>query len=159
MKVVDGDLLRLASQGLFDVIVHGCNCFCEMDAGIAKTIKEKFPEALQSDLATKRGAIEKLGSFSAAEITRNNIHFTIINAYTQFHSSGQGVLVDYNAIRMVFRRIKQQYTGKRIAYPKIGAGLARGDWNLISEIINEQLQGEDHTLVNYVPVQSDMNSP
>ena len=39
------------------------------------------------------------------------------------------------------------YAGKRIAYPKIGAGLAKGDWAVIEAIISEELEGEDHTLV------------
>jgi hypothetical protein len=33
----------------------------------------------------------------------------------------------------------------------IGAGLAGGDWEIISAIINEELYGEDHTLVIYQP--------
>lgn len=28
MKEVTGDLIKLAQDGQFDVIVHGCNCFC-----------------------------------------------------------------------------------------------------------------------------------
>ena len=35
----------------------------------------------------------------------------------------------------------------RIGYPKIGAGLAGGDWSIIEKIIDEELQGTDHTLV------------
>lgn len=27
MKEIEGDLLMLAKQGHFDVVVHGCNCF------------------------------------------------------------------------------------------------------------------------------------
>jgi hypothetical protein len=42
-------------------------------------------------------------------------------------------------------------TGKRIAYPKIGAGKARGDWTRRSAIIDAELEGEDHTLVEYAP--------
>jgi O-acetyl-ADP-ribose deacetylase (regulator of RNase III) len=34
-----------------------------------------------------------------------------------------------------------------IGYPAIGAGLAGGDWQLISSIIEEELAGEDHTFV------------
>lgn len=42
MKVVRGDLLQLALDGAFDVIVHGANCQCVMGAGIARTIRELF---------------------------------------------------------------------------------------------------------------------
>lgn len=42
MDVINGDLLRLALGGRFDVIIHGCNCFCVMDDGIAKTVPSRF---------------------------------------------------------------------------------------------------------------------
>lgn len=72
-----------------------------------------------------------------------------MNAYTQFHWRGEGVLADYDAIRAAFRQIKQQFGGRRIGYPKIGAGLAKGDWATIAAIFDEELGGEDHTLVVY----------
>jgi hypothetical protein len=39
MKNLTGDLLKLAIEGRFDVIVHGANCQCVMGAGIAKAIR------------------------------------------------------------------------------------------------------------------------
>ena len=42
INYVDGDLIKLAKQGRFDVIVHGCNCFCQMGAGIAPQMAEAF---------------------------------------------------------------------------------------------------------------------
>lgn len=40
MKVLHGDLISLALAGHFEAIVHGCNCFCTMGAGIAKAIRD-----------------------------------------------------------------------------------------------------------------------
>lgn len=34
-----------------------------------------------------------------------------------------------------------------MAYPKIGAGLAKADWSIIASIIEEELMGEDDRLV------------
>jgi len=48
-----------------------------------------------------------------------------------------------------FREIKSKLTGKPIGYPVIGAGVAGGDWNVISQIITEELAAENHTLVKY----------
>ncbi len=48
------------------------------------------------------------------------------------------------------RALKHNFPGKRIGYPEIGAGLARDDWKIISRIINEELAGEDHTLVENI---------
>ena len=151
MNVISGDLLRFALDGRFDVIVHGCNCQCAMGKGIALSIKQQFPEAYEADLRTPKGDRAKLGTISTAEVERPPARFTVVNAYTQFHWRGEGLLADYDAIRSAFGVIKRQFAGRRIGYPKIGAGLAKGDWNTIAPIINEVLNGEDHTLVELVP--------
>ena len=49
----------------------------------------------------------------------------------------------------MFSQIRTNFTGKRIGYPLIGAGLAGGDWKVISKIIEEELKNENHTLVEY----------
>ena len=151
MKIIKGDLIKLALEGNFDVIVHGCNCFCTMGAGIAKVIKSEFPEAYEADCRTEKGSKDKLGTYSHATVERNGNEITVINAYTQHDYKGTGMKADYDAIRSVFKKIKSNYSGKRIGYPKIGAGLAGGDWDQISKIIDEELTDEDHTLVEFVP--------
>ncbi|TQF70059.1 macro domain-containing protein [Pseudoalteromonas luteoviolacea] len=151
MKVVNGDLIKLTQEGEFDVIIHGCNCFCTMGAGIAKTIRSEFPEAYKADLATAKGDRQKLGTYSQATIERNGKIFTIINAYSQFNWRGRGIKTDYDAIQSIFARIKEEFSGARIGYPLIGAGLAGGDWSVISEIIESELLNENHTLVKFTP--------
>lgn len=151
MQSIQGDLIRLALNKEFDVIVHGCNCQCVMGAGIAKTIKTVFPEAYVTDCQTKKGDRSKLGNISTATVIRDNHEITVVNAYTQFHWRGKGVKVDYRALASCFQKIKTQFSGKRIGYPLIGAGLAGGDWSIIATIIDEELAGEDHTLVEFKP--------
>lgn len=151
MKKVEGDLITLALAGQFDVIIHGCNCFCTMGAGIALAIQEEFPEAYVADLVTNKSDRSKLGDFSFATVQRNDHEITIVNGYTQFHFHGESVLVDYDAVQRLFKKVKQQFSGKRIGYPKIGAGLAGGDWQRISQIIEQELADEDHSLVVYSP--------
>ncbi len=151
MKLEKGDLITLALAGRFDVIVHGCNCFCSMGAGIAKTIQEKFPEAYAADLVTVKGDRNKLGSYSSATVNRNGRMITIVNGYSQYYFHGADVLVDYHAVRRLFAKLKAEFSGKRIGYPKIGAGLAGGDWQILAAIIDEELDGEDHTIVLYSP--------
>ena len=124
--------------------------FLYYGSGIAKTIRDVFPEAYEADLKTVSGLKHKLGTISTAEVTRENNRLTVVNAYTQFTPGGEGVLVDYNAVSSVFAEIKIRFSGLRIGYPLIGAGLAGGDWGIISEIIIRQLHGEDHTLVKYI---------
>lgn len=149
MNVVQGDLIQLALNHEFDVIVHGCNCQCTMGAGIAKAIKATFPEAFAVDKETTKGDRDKLGTISFATVTRDGHELTVVNGYTQFNWRGRGMKADYDAIRAVMAQVKEQFGGRRIGYPKIGAGLAKGDWDTIAAIIDEELDGEDHTLVEY----------
>jgi len=121
-----------------------------MGAGIARAIREHFSEAYDADAATLPGDASKLGAYSVACCIRGSSIIAIINADTQLHPSGLGVLVDYQAGRRSMRALKHNFPGKRIGYPKIGASLAWGDWKIISQIINEELAGEGHTLVENV---------
>ena len=150
MNIIRGDLIALAKDNYFDVIVHGCNCFNSMGAGIAVTIKNEFPEAYAADLQTVKGDRNKLGTISHAEIDRDGIKLIVVNAYTQYRYNDRGILADYKAIALCMKAIKLNFSGKSIGYPKIGAGLAKGDWQTIAKIIDRELAGENHTLVEYV---------
>lgn len=151
-KIIKGDLIELAKNGEFDLIIHGCNCFCTMGKGIAPQIKAAFPEAYEADLKTVKGDRSKLGTYSWAYNREYNL--IVVNAYTQYDyrptykNDGQR-RVDYDALTKVFTDIKYDFDAVKIGYPKIGAGLAGGDWGIISSIIDTALIGENHTLVEY----------
>ena len=120
-----------------------------MGAGKAKTIKQKFPEAYKADLETAKRDKSKLGNISWAKSKTENRELIIVNGYTQFNWKGSERKADYEAIREVFKIVKEKFSGLRIGYPAIGAGLARGDWKIISAIIKEELKDENHTFVEY----------
>lgn len=148
IKYIEGDLVRDAEQ--YDVIAHGANCFCTMGSGIAKSIREKFPEAYEVDCKTKSGDIKKLGTITFTENTKP----IVVNCYSQFDFRGRYVGVmdcDYKAIQSAMRLIKKNFTGKKIGLPKIGSQLAGGDWNIINRIIEEELGDENVTIVTYKP--------
>ncbi|WP_305910547.1 macro domain-containing protein (plasmid) [Methylomarinum sp. Ch1-1] len=152
MKKVYGDLIQLAKVGQFDVIVHGCNCFCTMGAGIALDIKQQFPEAYKADLRTNKGERKKLGGFSHSVVANEyGKPLIVVNAYTQYHYGRRftkgNEATDYRAIKKVFGKIREQFGDLKIGYPKIGAGLAGGDWSKIEPIIDEAMIDCDHTLV------------
>lgn len=145
IREAHGDLIQLALAGQFDVIVHGCNCFCTMGAGIAKQIKATFPAAYDADCQTSKGARAKLGTYSSATVEG----ITIVNAYTQYHWRGSGQKSDYGAIRSCLAKVAADFPNARIGLPKIGAGLAGGDWETILRIIREELGETDTTVVHY----------
>jgi len=155
MNEVKGDLIEMALEGHFDVITHGCNCFNTMGAGIAPQIKNAFPDAGRVDLATRKGDIMKLGCYTYANVEIKNIGWvTVINSYTQYnygknHKDGDENPIDYDALTLCMRKINKNHPKKSIGLPKIGAGLAGGDWEKIKTIIKRELKDMDVTIVHY----------
>lgn len=150
MRTITGDLIALAKDGRFDVIAHGCNCFHIMGGGLAAQVRRQLPEAYEADLATPHGDRRKLGTCSFAAVERGAVRFTVVNAYTQFEPSmGGRVDVDYDAVRAAMNLLKTEWGTARIGLPQIGAGLAGGDWTIISAIIADALGGADVTIVKF----------
>jgi O-acetyl-ADP-ribose deacetylase (regulator of RNase III) len=150
-RIVRGDLVAMAVLGEFDAIIHGCNCFCTMGAGIARQIAQTFPLALKKDKRTKRGDIAKLGTFSSAVFANG---FTIYNAYTQFQFGKREQYVDYAALEKALKAIAADITklDARVGLPKIGAGLGGGNWETIKDIIQEVFSHHTNvTVVEWAP--------
>lgn len=127
-------------------LIHGCNCFNTMGAGVAKQIKEQFPNAYIVDNQTLCGDISKLGSYTSYSFSDNGVNKTIFNAYTQYHYGKvphKQFNLDYEALELALLKIDSQLDDNIIIYmPKIGAGLAGGDWNEIEKIINKILSNK-----------------
>jgi O-acetyl-ADP-ribose deacetylase (regulator of RNase III) len=136
MKKVKGDLLALADQGQFDVIVQGCNCFNTMGSGIARSIKEKYPNAYVADCSTRQGDYNKLGNYTCAQV--GNLY--VVNAYTQFGFNAPNSVEDvfeYTALAMILQKLAQEWPNARFGFPKIGCGLAGGDEFRIMSMIED----------------------
>lgn len=146
MQYINGDLIHLSQQGQFDIIIHGCNCFNNFGKGLARQIREVYPKAYEADLNTRKGDANKLGSYTYAWYPG----LMIVNAYTQYRYGRGGVYADYDAIERVFLQLAEDiHITSRIGIPKIGAGLAGGDWSRIETIINKCLDSFNITCVVY----------
>jgi O-acetyl-ADP-ribose deacetylase (regulator of RNase III) len=146
LKHTKGDLLQLARQGHFDVVVHGCNCFCRMGAGIAKQIRQQYPIAWEEDQKTQPGDIMKLGQFTTVDTGE----FLIVNAYTQFDITKQGENVfEYSSFEVILRKLAFIYPNKRFGLPYIGMGLANGDKVRIMNCIENFATKVNVTLVEF----------
>ncbi len=150
MNYILDDLVKLAIRGEVDTLVHGCNCFCTMGAGIAKTIRETWPEVYETDCKTVKGDRNKLGTCGYTEIEDGFSPLTVINAYTQYgFGTENGPPFDYDAFRSCLYEIKKTQTGKHIGFPLIGTGLAGGNWVTIYLILQEVLGDEKVTIVEF----------
>jgi O-acetyl-ADP-ribose deacetylase (regulator of RNase III) len=139
LKHAKGNLIDLAEQGLFDVIVHGCNCQNTMGSGIAKEIRERYPQAYEADSAmiyTYQKPVLKLGNFSVAADNPIDPKFEIVNAYTQLHYLPRGVdHFDYESFKLILRKLAVISPDARYGFPYIGMGLAGGDPDEIKKIL------------------------
>ena len=153
MKLISGNLIALAQQGYFDVIVHGCNCFNTMGAGIARSIAIAFPEAAQADSETKRGDKNKLGLFSSA--THNRVidgeikPLTVVNAYTPYDFGGGKDRFEYEHFKTFLKSMKALYQHEAIGFPLIGCGLAGGNKQEILRLMQYHLEGMNVTVVEF----------
>lgn len=145
LREIQGNLIELAKEGQFDVIVHGCNCMCTMGSGIAAQIRRHFPEAWDADQQTQMGDGTKLGNYSSAFIPRYGI--TVVNAYTQYTYGGEHPLI-LTALDSSLSRVARNFLNKRIGLPRIGAGLGGGDWPTIKGIIERVMEGTNTTIVS-----------
>lgn len=144
IKELKGDLFDPNHN--FEVILHGCNCFHMMGAGVARLVAMKFPEAVTADKCTNFGDINKLGKTSWFEVTAlpDVYNPLIINMYTQFEP---GKNFDIKAFELCLRQVRKFFLHKRIGMPMVGAGIGGGDWKEIEKVINKVFNMMDITVV------------
>lgn len=150
LKTTKGDLLAMGKNNEFDIIMHGCNCFNTMGAGIARQIAEQFPDAKLADKETLEGDPGKLGTYTIGMHGR----LVILNCYTQYDTSRANDVFDYHAFERVLSKIAIRFGKWRIGLPMIGMGLAGGRPDLIIPMIETfaeivESQGGSVTLVEY----------
>ena len=131
------------------VIAHCANCFCTMGAGVALSLKRKFPQCFLADIKTVTGDKTKLGYFSKSVGDP-----TIYNLYGQYYygSYRGNSPLDYKALNQALLLMSedlriQNYQGK-VYLPRLGAGLAGGKWNLIEPMIKYHLRNFDTVIVD-----------
>lgn len=86
----------------------------------------------------------------------DRIRLYVANFYTQLYPGKNvkpfGIPLDYDAMRMSFRKLAialrtSEYEYLRIGLPLIGGGLAKGDPSIIKKIMNDELGHLNTTLV------------
>lgn len=121
------------------IIVHGCNAQGVMGSGVAKAVKDKYPDAFNQykfDLDMKSMG---LGDFSLYTVIPDKLY--VISAITQNHygRNAETKYMSYDAIDKCFGTIcaYAHYKNLPVHIPKIGSGLGGGNWNIIEKIIDE----------------------
>lgn len=158
----------MASEGHFDVIVHGANCFNTMASGIAGQIAKRFPGAVRADNQTEKGDIKKLGCYTLAGVNGEGAHkFIIINAYTQYSFSRLKDVFEYEKFEEFLHRLSLYIKGReglqktlKVGFPYIGCGLAGGNEKRIVQLLEDFAEGlpgyAEVALVRYKPASQEL---
>jgi len=131
-----GDLLDVTSG----IIIHGCNSHGVMGSGVALAVKNKYPGAYESYrnyIDESKDDQDLLGSVIVYEVNDN---LSVANMITQKDFGTHKRQVNYGAIARGFDDLEEFYAnapGLVFHFPKIGAGLGGGDWEVIAEIIEQ----------------------
>lgn len=158
----DGDLFDPGNR----VVVHGCNARGGFGSGVAGQMARLHPEAKEAYLS----------EFNAGRVYPGRVIWVktptriIANAVTQLDYGREAVngrvYVDYDAVRTCFAKVNKAlartldpgptrdwFGGEtlEISMPRIGAGLAGGDWDRILGIAEEEFCDVNVTVWNYVP--------
>lgn len=136
IKFVQCDLLKVET----DIICHQVNCQGVMGSGVAKQIRDRYPEVYEkySKLCTKYRYNTSILLGSTQTIIVENKY--IINIFAQDRYGYDKCYTDYNALEKAFMQI-EDYAGKKyfkVAVPyKIGCGRGGGDWNKVYNILEK----------------------
>ncbi len=139
MNYINGDVFD-ALNTPYTMLIHGCNAQGVMGSGVAKTFKERFPEAFQKYGDDLKNQVVGLGTTSFYNLGLKQSDNVVASGITQRYYGRDGKqYVDYSAVQSVFLECiaVAKYRLQMIAMPKIGAGLGGGDWGIISDILQK----------------------
>lgn len=130
IRYIKGDLFSVTSG----VIAHGCNCIGAMGAGVAKIVRERYPEAFlrYTEVCKINDAKDLLGTTQIVRVSEN---LYIANCFTQLSvarnpgiRSRQASVEAIEESLIAAAQFCQTMKIGSIAMPKIGAGLGGLDW-------------------------------
>ncbi len=152
VKMIKGDITETDCE----LIAHGVNCQNKMGSGVAKALFIRWPEVKKS---YHRSFDERFCFFHPHEIL-SNVQFDIIekgraiaHCFTQQNYGYDGqIYIDYDALEDCLDIVKCEARDAgiyEIAMPKIGCGLAGGDWSIVKKIIENVFLDSEITVKVY----------
>jgi O-acetyl-ADP-ribose deacetylase (regulator of RNase III) len=153
VKIINGNLLDFPND--INVIAHSCNCRMIMGGGIAKQIKDRYPQAYQADIDyisdeyDHNGQFKHpLGTFSKAEVGDDKY---IYNMYTQATIGTGERQVNYEKFWQALKKVEEELFEINVTKHEynpspppilglpwgISCGLAGGNWGIIFAMISD----------------------
>lgn len=139
--LIEGDLLNAKA----DFICHQVNCQGKMGSGVAKAIRDKYPDVYEHyKLLCEINTTEQLLGFSQYVKVSNTVGQTpyyVVNMLAQNHYGYDGKqYTSLEAFKKCLESIDSHCIGYIVAFPwKIGCVRGGADWNVVLPMILETL--------------------
>ena len=144
IKYVVGDATAPVANG-DKVIIHCCNNIGAWGAGFVIALSKKWPQPEKAYLSWASRCHPNtmpLGAIQPVEVESDTYVFNIIGQHKTFFSADGISPIRYEAIREGLRQTRAHVSvlnNGSIHMPRMGAGLAGGDWEVIAKIVQEEL--------------------
>jgi len=150
IKIVEGNILNATE----DVLCQQVNCQKVMGAGLAKQIRNKYPEVYPSYKRFCEGCKDYnrrnlLGEIQTIIVSDGKV---IANLFAQYDYGRDKQYTDYDALKICFEGILKLASmfNDTIAIPYgIGCGLAGGDWDVVYKTIEDVFKDYDVTIYKF----------
>lgn len=143
MKEIHGDILTPVTDGKPTVVCHQVNCMGVMGAGLAKQIKDRFPDVFK--IYKERCSIWRnnpqanLGHVQFCATPDGN-GYVVANIFGQMSYGTDKRQTSYGALRAGLRRVSEAFPNGTIRIPYgMGCGLGGGDWDIVLSIIQSEM--------------------
>lgn len=149
MKHVKGDIFQSGA----DVILHQVNCQGVMGSGVAKQVREKYPDVFaEYKEICERYKDDKEILLGHALFVQCDDDVWIANLFSQKDFGYDGsCYTSYDALRECLVRVNQRFTGCSVAIPyRMACHRGGGDWDIVSKMIEVTLKDCDVTLYEYI---------
>lgn len=142
VQIVQGNLLDADDR---DIVLQQVNCCGVMGSGIARQIRERYPDIFSSykyfcdtHRILGQSLLGEVHYYSTPE-------YVIANCFGQYSYGRDGSqYTDYEALKKCFLNVASFYKAKRIGIPfQIGCGLGGGSWEIVYNMICEIFDGMD----------------
>lgn len=147
MKLIEGNIFNTSAE----IIVHQVNCFGVMGSGIAKQVRDIYPEVYTNYkqlCELNRNNARALMGFTYICRTRTGRYVANLFGQFDFGTNKYKIYTNYDALRSCFKNlntfVKSHNNRMKVAIPyNIGCCRGRGDWNVVLRIIADELNDID----------------
>lgn len=148
MKIINGNILDMTDG----IIVHQVNCKGVMGAGLALQIKNKWPVVFKEYTEHIKYRFERLkqhplGSINGTSVSNTSKFLMVYNFYSQDNYGRNDRQTNYEAFEKCLITLNKRFENSKIPIGSIpvyfpygiGCGLAGGDWEIISKMIEKYI--------------------